>query len=63
MRPMYQKLGREINDCVKDVMQMHTTAKVIKPIEITLCQFEIQMYTFVKNAWNSKLILNHIWSK
>ena len=33
-----------------DVMQMHTLAKVIKPIEIKLWQFEIQMYTFVQNA-------------
>ena len=29
MRPMQQKVGKVINDCVKDGKQMHTPAKII----------------------------------
>ena len=40
---MHQKVGKEINDCVKDGIQMHTPAKMIQPIEITLCGLTKQM--------------------
>ena len=46
MRPMHQKVSREINDCVKDVKQTLTPEKMIQPIEIT-CGLAKQMYTFV----------------
>ena len=45
MRPMHQKVSREINDCVKDGMQMLTPAKMNQPIEITLCGLDLNKCT------------------
>ena len=45
---MHKKVGKEINDCVKDGIQMLTPAKMNQPIEITLCGLTKQMYTFVQ---------------